>query len=938
MKYIHKLIASATFILTASVCYAQRTETWSGTIGNRTYNATGTVLVELKGDVVIEGTITVDNATTLRILNKKAGGPGRAVTISNGVSEWRNTPMFKVIGGAKLSFNYIDTEDDVDELNTKYNRIIIDGGAGFGEMTGIGTSEKWTLSGTTDKRFKVSMIQSIAALELFLVDIRNYYGPDHFDPNDANGDGDPYTGIGAIGLAPPGLTDASGAAYTQANRQNYRYTRIKDCVIEKCKSRTGPAISVGSAGDYLNTSLDPNDKDRLVTLENVTIRNCVAFCDKDGWGGIIRCRGGSIHSFIFKNCIFTENFSHGDGGGLWWNALGHPDTKCTIDGCSFINNRAIRNAGAIRLETSFEFTGSPTTVSGNSCLGKTRVSAPDRYDYDANNKGNGGGIHIYGYSGSATVGGSGNTITYSLPSCLKVENNSAYGYGGGIAFDFTLQTTMASGTHIVSDFNGVNVADNTAGIGGGGLYFNNTTATQKGYQFTVSLNAGSVTGNNAPSGGGIFVKGIDINSTENDGTLNINNNKASKGSGGGIFLEDGNISLNHVTISKNSAEDSGNTSIHGGGGLYVKGGSFSIQSGTFTENTSDMYGGGVLVNNTSTTQKVITLTGGSIRSNNSLYGGGISVNGNLRLTISNISLENNTARNGGGIFANGNSNGRSTIVYNSGLIRNNTASKTNDLTTAYNKNYTEVSGLGGGIYLAPYTELSFNNQTQFGIYGNLAENGGDDLFGHNSNVIVTLPSVSSLKLDDYHEAMVHKLFWAEDYITDDHYYNMGTFIKGYSWNDDRTNQRYRNVRDNIVDGKIYTLNTVGTYSNKYLSLTLGWSTGVITLTKEGMKEGENAIFKIYRVNNGTETEYMTVLLSEKDRNAQNLLSREIILEDIGTWKIVETGWSWAYDANAQAITRELNEQSTENDRIFHFSNTEKEDNPIHAEDIVVNVM
>ena len=77
MKYIHRLIASATFILTASVCYAQRTETWSGTIGNRTYNATGTVLVELKGDVVIEGTITVDNATTLRILNKKAGGPGR---------------------------------------------------------------------------------------------------------------------------------------------------------------------------------------------------------------------------------------------------------------------------------------------------------------------------------------------------------------------------------------------------------------------------------------------------------------------------------------------------------------------------------------------------------------------------------------------------------------------------------------------------------------------------------------------------------------------------------------------------------------------------------------------------------------------------------------------------------------------------------------------
>ncbi|MBQ8366152.1 MAG: hypothetical protein IJX40_00260 [Alistipes sp.] len=151
----------------------------------------------------------------------------------------------------------------------------------------------------------------------------------------------------------------------------------------------------------------------------------------------------------------------------------------------------------------------------------------------------------------------------------------------------------------------------------------------------------------------------------------------------------------------------------------------------------------------------------------------------------------------------------------------------------------------------------------------------DDLFGYNRNVDIVLPNVTNMSLEGYETALMHELFWGEDYIT-----------------------------------------------------------------KTGMQSGECAIFKIYKVEDGSEREYMTLLLSDQDLQPDGLTrSKQIALDSDGTWKIVETDWSWAYNSDgSKVITRELNAGTTAANRIFTFSNTPKDDAPIHSESLKVNQM
>ncbi len=950
---IKKLLSIlAIFLLSAPLAVADEIIYVTGDVGDYTYNQGGTIYWVLKGNVTLYGTITVDNSTTLRILNYKSENGDKTIKITNGVDGTRKTPMFKVIGKAKLAFNYKDlpmdvsssdatknTADDEDDLLSRYNPIILDGGANFKAMDrDSDSSGKWTLTAQTNKRFTVSMIQTIGAIEMCHTTIQNYYAPDDFD-------GLSYTGVGAIGIAPPNLfADGSNLAY--------RYTTIKHCVIQKCKSRTGVAISVGNS-DYLNTTSNPRDDDRKIVIEDTTFKDNVVFCDKSGWGGIIRCRGTSVHCMTLRRCTFTGNFSHGDGAGLWWNAGGHEKTRCVINGCKFTNNRAMRNSGAMRLETTFLFYENVTTVSGNECLGLTRVStSPDTYEHKMSDKGNGAGIHIFGYASSAyQIGGEGKTFTYLLDGNLEVTDNHAYGQGGGIAFDFTQAAKLLPGTTIDATFDGLLVEGNTAGMCGGGIYMNNTTTSEQNYKFNVYLNSGKIKTSSAPMGGGLYVYKLDVTSNDT-GKVTISTNKATAGNGGGICIIDGNLTLNSVNVTSNEAYKVNDGKQYGGGGVYVQNGSFTINSGEVKKNVSDMYGGGIFVCNTSADggKKSITLQGGTIHNNEALYGGGIAAYGDLGLTITNVDLQYNTAHNGGGILTHGVGSGKEAdINYTSGLIRYNEATSTAAATTAYNVEYTNVSGMGGGFYLGEYTKLRFTNPTQFGIYANKAANGADDLFGYNRYVDVTLPNVANLELNGYSEAQMHELFWGEDYITNDPYYDKGTKIKGSAWDTDKTNQRYRSVRENSVQGHYYTLDfgskssinyTIdATGESKYLCLTLGWNVGMITIIKKGMKSGESAVFKIYKIDGSTKTEYMTLLLSDNDLQPDGVTrAKEVALNSDGTWMVEELPWSWAYTSDVTSITRELNAGTTTEMRKFTFTNTPKSDAPIHSESLKVNNM
>jgi len=89
-----------------------------------------------------------------------------------------------------------------------------------------------------------------------------------------------------------------------------------------------------------------------------------------------------------------------------------------------------------------------------------------------NNTGDGGGVHVYGNSGTFTMSGG------------TISNNTANSYGGGV---------MCSGTFIMS---GGTITNNNAPNSGGGVYMAGGTFTMSG---------GTIYGNTAPAGRGASV-------------------------------------------------------------------------------------------------------------------------------------------------------------------------------------------------------------------------------------------------------------------------------------------------------------------------------------------------------------------------------------------------------------------------------------------------
>lgn len=985
VRYIVALILGCLFAVSPVWAQDVTEETWDGSntphvVTDVEFKDGNTYLIYLKGNIEISGTITVGGEkTTVRFLNES----GQEVTISNTYKSSNGSlirtariPMFKVINQAKLAFNYVS-----DDVASEYSTIVIDGGAEFSDMTINETEGTEGMVAGNGAMFHSAIIQSVGALELYNVKVQNFHGRNGVDQTKNS-----YSRVGVISLVPTYFyeeePETSGGTGTDtgdgtdtgtdeeeiditAQNKPYGYTKLVNCIFEKCKARAGTVLNVGDYR-YLDKSLDPNDAARLITMENCTIRNCVTYGDKDGWGGMIRFKGGSVHSLYLKDCVFEENFSYGDGAGLWWNAAAHEQTKCIINGCTFKNNRAMRECGAIRLETNFEFNGNKTTVSGNKCFGKDKFTEENFGVYVDSDIANGGGISIYGYASDAYAVGGGD-FEYDLSQYLEVKDNYAKGFGGGIAFDFTEDTKMVNETHMIALFNGATITDNVSGKKGGGVYFRNETEASRGYRFSIYLNSGTIERNSAPEGGGMYVRNLNIaHDKNNTGEIEIKSNVATNGSGGGVYLENGIIDLYNAKIQSNQSLLTDKTSFAGGGGLYVENGEFTIGSGEISGNKSESFGGGVLVKSETVGEamQAVTLSGGIIKNNKAHYGGGLAALGNLSLTLNQVNIENNTALNGngGGVFVRGGITAgladKATLTYNAGIVRQNKATRTGDKPeTAYgnttgtgstdgNVTYASVAGMGGGICLGMNTTLQFGeNLSSFGIYDNVADSGADDLFATENNTVVNLPDVKLMKLQGYDENESHTLFWFEDYITDDPNYNQGTNLK-LTWENDKTNQRYRDVRNGIVDGDVYYYTfaeneTSAKFENRYLCLTLGWNVGLIYLIKEGMADGENAIFRILKKQEEDDYKvYMTVILTDADKNNDGKRVKTITLNEDGIWRIEETPWSWAYTSTPEAgYECTLNASSTVAERTFTFTNTPKEDGvPPHGESVKVNNM
>ncbi|MDR0411284.1 MAG: InlB B-repeat-containing protein [Treponema sp.] len=125
------------------------------------------------------------------------------------------------------------------------------------------------------------------------------------------------------------------------------------------------------------------------------------------------------------------------------------------------------------------------------------------------------------------------------------------------------------------------------------------------------------------------------------GTLVMNSgsriagNTNSSGSGGGVVVDSGTLTMNGGAISGNSSVS------NGGGGVFVDNGTLILNDGTIGGNTSGASGGGVLVQNST-----FTMTGGTVNGNTSYQtshgGGGVVVSGGT-FTMTGGEISGNTA-------------------------------------------------------------------------------------------------------------------------------------------------------------------------------------------------------------------------------------------------------------------------------------------------------
>jgi hypothetical protein len=235
-----------------------------------------------------------------------------------------------------------------------------------------------------------------------------------------------------------------------------------------------------------------------------------------------------------------------------------------------------------------------------------------------------GGPGVFSLNGSGREGGSANTI-----------------YITGVGSNAALQGT--SGKRVISLTGGASfIFDNITIQGGGSTsYAGNGGGMYVGGGSTVIWKSGTVTGNTALSGGGVYVDNSEFD------------------------FRTGTISANPATGTTATNFTTGNSpSVQGGGGVYVYGedGLFWLAEGQIINNRAKGSGGGVLVNGCTipndpvASDHTFIMSGGSVNGNTSTGstwphgGGGVFVAKGLFEMLNGQIMNNTSTRQGGGVF------------------------------------------------------------------------------------------------------------------------------------------------------------------------------------------------------------------------------------------------------------------------------------------------
>ena len=234
----------------------------------------------------------------------------------------------------------------------------------------------------------------------------------------------------------------------------------------------------------------------------------------------------------------------------------------------------------------------------------------------------GGGIAngINTGGGYGTIDISGGTVSYNT----AME-------GGGIALGSTSEYAIKVGGKLVLSGTG-EINRNKATEAGGGVWL----AGEAEFEMT----GGSVSGNEAPYGGGVYATSRDVGKygkvTLVSGEISYNTATVS---GGGVGLHGGILAMNGGSVVNNDAAQ------NGGGINSEYGREVIVTGGNIGENVAGENGGGICAD-----LGDLTVDGGEIIENRAgIYGGGIYSSANTEITNGSVSA-NFASAGGGGIY------------------------------------------------------------------------------------------------------------------------------------------------------------------------------------------------------------------------------------------------------------------------------------------------
>ena len=591
----------------------------------------------------------------------------------------------------------------------------------------------------------------------------------------------------------------------------------------------------------------------------------------------------------------SKNIASGNGGGVY--LIGENCTYRLKDGK--IKNNISQNGGGVYLVNG-SFTLAESNADKGSISGNTA-------------KIDGGGVYIAG-SGSFTMNGG-----------TVVSNTATTQNGGGIYLNGGNFTLVNGG-----------IKNNSSNANGGGAFL---------YGGTFSMSDGEISGNSSTSnGGGVCIvnngnfimtagkiigngKSVTEDAKKEEADAEGEEEVVTQ-NGGGVYLDGGTLNVTEGIISQNASRVNG-------GGLYIMNGTVTMgneeekKNGSILGNTCGEYGGGVYVHNSSGTTKTVQFNGGLLSGNHAKYGGGVCVDGDILMTIGNVEIATNTAINGGGVCL----MNAAYMKFGKGQIKGNKAITDNRFATGYRREINEIEGFGGGIHLSTGTTLVFESATNLGLFGNLADNGGDEIFANGNSTSVDLPDVTYMALTDYPGAS--NLKWIEDYPNNDQNYGHGTKLKGTVWDNDQTNLRYRETISQ--NAPIYNLSGATEKNKKYICFALGYEVIYITITRHGLGIGESAI---YHLRKNDANDFKIILTGD---GTEHVTKKAAVTA--GEWTVSETGWSWVWDLKVTdlegndieggSITKDIAEEAN---RTFIFKGTKKDGLPMNSEAVVINTM